>query len=144
MSVDVLLSPNCETAAMLGSALVNGAQGEVTVIWEVDGEQYESGEVSDLPPGLCTVSVEDALGCEASTVVLVDAVGVPVVDLGEDQMGCVGEPISLLAPLGAGPTNGRPGIQVLCWWSRLRLRERLWSAWRSRTRPGARARMPSS
>lgn len=102
VSVDVLLSPNCETAAMQGSALVNGAQGEVTVIWEVDGEQYESGEVSDLPPGLCTVSVEDALGCEAFTVVLVDAVGVPAVDLGEDQMGCVGEPISLLAPLGAG------------------------------------------
>ena len=45
--------------------------------------EFEGTAVSDLPSGLCEVSVVSLEGCEVSEYVWVDEVGVPEVNLGQ-------------------------------------------------------------
>jgi len=72
------------------------------VTWQVGQTELEGTAVSDLPSGLCEVSVVSLEGCEVSEYVWIDAVGVPEVNLGPDVFACAGDLITLLGPLGDG------------------------------------------
>ena len=73
-----------------------------SVTWQVGLNEFEGTAVSDLPSGLCEVSVVSLEGCEVSEYVWVDAVGVPEVNLGPDVFACAGDLVTLLGPLGNG------------------------------------------
>ncbi len=102
LSLTVSLAPDCEAGAMGASASVGELEEFDSVTWQVGLNEFEGTTVSDLPSGLCEVSVVSLEGCEVSEYVWVDAVGVPEVNLGPDVFACAGDLVTLLGPLGNG------------------------------------------
>ena len=100
IAAEVTLTADCDSAAMSGSVVVVGGQGEVDATWSVGSFEAVGADVFGLPSGLCQVDVVDENGCSTSEWLWVDPVGVPNVDLGPDLFGCAGDAFTLLAPLG--------------------------------------------
>ena len=102
LSLTVSLEPDCEAGAMGASVSVGELEEFDSVTWQVGLNEFEGPAVSNLPSGLCEVSVVSQEGCEVSEYVWVDAVGVPEFNLGPDVLACAGDLITLLGPLGDG------------------------------------------
>lgn len=102
LSLTVSLAPDCESGAMGASVSVGELEEFDSVTWQVGLNEFEGTAVSDLPSGLCEVSVVSLEGCEVSEYVWVDEVGVPEVNLGPDVFACAGDLVTLLGPLGNG------------------------------------------
>ena len=102
LSLTVSLEPDCEAGAMGASVSVGELEEFDSVTWQVGLNEFEGTAVSNLPSGLCEVSVVSQEGCEVSEYVWVDAVGVPEFNLGPDVLACAGDLITLLGPLGDG------------------------------------------
>ena len=102
LSLTVSLAPDCEAGSMGASVSVGELEEFDSVTWQVGLNEFDGTAVSDLPSGLCEVSVVSLEGCEVSEYVWVDAVGVPEVNLGPDVFACAGDLITLLGPLGNG------------------------------------------
>ena len=102
LSLTVSLEPDCEAGAMGASVSVGELEEFDSVTWQVGLNEFEGTVVSNLPSGLCEVSVVSLEGCEVSEYVWVDAVGVPEFNLGPDVLACAGDLITLLGPLGDG------------------------------------------
>ena len=102
LALTVSLEPDCEAGAMGGFVSVGELEEFESVTWQVGQTELEGTAVSDLPSGLCEVSVVSLEGCEVSEYVWIDAVGVPEVNLGPDVFACAGDLITLLGPLGDG------------------------------------------
>ena len=102
LSLTVSLAPDCEAGAMGASVSVGELEEFDSVTWQVGLNEFEGTVVSNLPSGLCEVSVVSLEGCEVSEYVWVDAVGVPEFNLGPDVFACAGDLVTLLGPLGNG------------------------------------------